>query len=213
MTKQFSLVLFLSLNIFNTVLFASESPQDIKEDNVTKIERLLKEVEAKIVEDYEEGTIFLGNTSAGKSTLFDYLQGVPLVAESVGFGKYKIDFAPNFDHSPYSSIGHKSTISETTFPVIFKSNFDSPGFQDTRPLQDIVNAYSIYKLINHTKKLKILLTTSLEEIQGVKGKNFISLIKQIGEIFSNNIAGWHRQVNFETKEESGIRWKNSRRLE
>jgi hypothetical protein len=183
MKKGMSLGLLLFLWVFNLSTWGM-APE---EDDVTKVTRLLREVEERVNGNYEEGTLFLGNTDGGKSTLFNYLQGAILHGKFKSFGEYEIILDPSVDVARYSAIGSQSTVSQTTIPVVIDNSFDCPGFQDTRPFQDIVNAYSIYRVVNQTKKLKILLISSFEELFDAKAVLFMTLLDQIGEIFQHNI--------------------------
>jgi hypothetical protein len=183
MKKGIFLGALLIVSIFNLNAWGMEP----EEDDVAKVTRLLREVEERVDGNYEEGTAFLGNTDAGKSALFNYLQGVILHGRLKGFGKYEIIFARDIDARRYSPIGNQNTISQTTFPVAIENNFDCPGFKDTRPFQDIVNAYSIYRVVKQTKKLKILLVSSFGELDITRTTLFMDLLDQVGEIFQHNI--------------------------
>ena len=184
MQRVILLVSFLFLCIFNLNVWGMNEPE---EDDVTRVTRLLRDVETNVNENYEQGTIYLGNTDSGKSTLFNSLQGAPLHGRFARLGRYDIIFAPGVNAVGYSPIGLQRTVSQTTLPVVINNNFDSPGFKDTRPLQDIVNAYSIYRIVKQTRNLKIVLVSSVEEITGPRSIHFLDFIDQLGNIFQHNI--------------------------
>nr|CAG8539249.1 1477_t:CDS:2 [Entrophospora candida] len=150
---------------------------------IEEIHQHINEINEKIPLQQEEVVIIIGDTGEGKSSLLNYLAEVPLFGKKgKGFGRFVI-----YTESPLE--GSEITdgcISKTSLPSGWKEYWDCPGFGDTRgEVQDIVNAYSIYKLIKSAKKVKVLITVSEATIKMSRNKSFLDLICNIGEIFKN----------------------------
>ncbi|KAF0530318.1 50S ribosome-binding GTPase [Gigaspora margarita] len=127
-----------------------KSGQEIEE-----IQHHFNEINERISQQ-EKAIIIIGDTGEGKSTLLNYLTGVPLFSRDDDFGDYII----YTETSDGIDINDRS-ISQTTLPLCRGIYWDCPGFGDTRgPVQNIINAYSIYKLVKNTKKLKVVVVAS-----------------------------------------------------
>ncbi|CAJ0909811.1 9169_t:CDS:2, partial [Entrophospora sp. SA101] len=150
---------------------------------IEEIHQHINKINEKIPPQQEEVVIIIGDTGEGKSSLLNYLAEVPLFGKKgKGFGRFVI-----YTESPLE--GSEITdgcISKTSLPSGWKEYWDCPGFGDTRgEVQDIVNAYSIYKLIKSAKKVKVLVTVSEATITGSRSRSFLNLIHNIGETFKN----------------------------
>ncbi|CAG8575190.1 13644_t:CDS:1 [Dentiscutata heterogama] len=152
-----------------------KSGQEIEE-----IQHHFNEINERISQQ-EKAIIIIGDTGEGKSTLLNYLTGVPLFSKDDDFGDYII----YTETSDGIDINDRS-ISQTTLPLRRGIYWDCPGFGDTRgPVQNIVNAYSIYKLVKSVKKLKVVVVVSEYVIKSTRKKEFLNLINNIGETFKN----------------------------
>ncbi|CAG8481471.1 23625_t:CDS:1, partial [Dentiscutata erythropus] len=149
--------------------------------NVEKFKQYIEEIDLRICQQ-EEAIIIIGETREGKSTILNYLIGIPLFGKRSA-GRFKI-YANDSPNGAKISAG---SVSQTSLPSKHGEYWDCPGFGDTRSsIQDIVNAYSIYMLAKCVKKLKILVVVSENTIQEESKKKFLNLIKNVGEIFKNN---------------------------
>lgn len=143
----------------------------------------------KNITDEENVIILIGDTGSGKSTLANYLNDIELVAKQIGRGgldkkKIVIDTIGGTD----MKIGHAS-ISETTIPskCVDKMNnlvyWDCPGFGDTNGVvQDIVNAFYIKRIFDHSIKLKLIIVIEEVSLKG-KAKPFINIIDTLNKLF------------------------------
>ncbi|CAG8755657.1 1664_t:CDS:1, partial [Racocetra persica] len=164
---------FIAAENFHSMFIRSD--QEIEE-----IQAHFNEINDRISQQ-ENAIIIIGNTGEGKSTLLGYLTGIPLFSDEDEFGDYII----SADNSSGIIINDRP-ISQTYLPICRETYWDCPGFEDTRgPVQNIVNAYSIYKLIKSVKKLKILLIISESTIKSTRKKDFLNLINNLGVTFKN----------------------------
>ncbi|CAG8485565.1 3197_t:CDS:2 [Gigaspora rosea] len=147
---------------------------------INEIQYQIKNINEKIFQQ-ENANIIIGDTGEGKTTLLGYLTGIPLFSREGDLGDYII----YTKDSKIIDINHRP-ISQTSIPTCRGVYWDCPGFGDTRgPVQNIVNAYSIYKLIESVDKLKILLVVSESIIKSTRKKEFLNLINNLGETFKN----------------------------
>lgn len=155
-----------------------------------EIELAIKEVDKrlKIQQPGEKVTVILGMTASGKTTIYNYLRGVPLIAKFYD-GEFVIDkkHMEKENDGISSDIAHGYT-SGTTYPCLGGGFFDCPGFDDSRgAVQDIVNAYSIYKLFEKVRDFRLVLVVRREHLypRNERGKAFCDVIKTIAEMFPN----------------------------
>jgi len=130
--------------------------------------------------------IFVGNTRNGKSTLVNYITGVPLVAFQDKNNYYKIEHqnGPNMG----ATIGH-GTLSHTTIPTIIEMRgrpdtliIDAPGFDDNRgALQEITNALYINQ-IKYAKGVRFVLVSDINNIINDNINYFLSFIETVHTI-------------------------------
>nr|CAG8507001.1 14005_t:CDS:2 [Entrophospora candida] len=154
--------------------------------STSKIEEIyqhINKINEKIPLQQEEMVIIIGDTGEGKSSLLNYLAEVPLFGKKgKGFGRFVIYAEDPLGDSEITN----GSVSKTSLPSGWKEYWDCPGFGDTRgEVQDIVNAYSIYKLIKSAKKIKVLVTVSETTITGSRSRSFLNLIHNVGETFKN----------------------------
>lgn len=169
---------------------------------IEKVNNLLKKQKVE-----KEVTILIGRTDAGKSVIYNYLQGIPLEAIMVD-GKLviQVDGKANILDKENGKIVHGKK-SGTTYPSTNGTFFDCPGFADTRGSeQDIVNAYSLYKLFDQVQNFKLVLVVNRAELEASRGRDFVKVIGQIEEMFPDKIdeikKGLHLIVTKGTKEEN-----------
>ena len=131
--------------------------------------------------------LILGVTGVGKSTLFNYLNEIPMVVVEGKNGKTVIDIQPGYKGSTViAPIGH-SFISETTIPNFCKPNninvsyVDCAGEFDTKDiLQSIINSYFKYELANKAKQVKLTLVVNYNDIYGNRATCFRNVLKEVG---------------------------------
>ncbi|CAG8577199.1 2264_t:CDS:1 [Dentiscutata erythropus] len=151
-----------------------------KDQEIEEIQYHFNEISEKISHQ-ENAVIIIGDTGEGKTTLLGYLTGIPLLSREDDLGDYIIYAEDSSDIEI-----NDRPISQTSLPTCRGVYWDCPGFGDTRGLvQNIVNAYSIYKLIKNVEKLKILLVVSESIIKSTRKKEFLNLINNLGETFKN----------------------------
>lgn len=104
----------------------------------------------------KEITVYLGNTSSGKSTLINYLSDIELIGTP--FGEIELK---NINDSRAMKIGHTCN-SETTFPKFIKNenivHFDFPGFADTRgEIHGLINGCFMKNILENAEFTRIIL--------------------------------------------------------
>ncbi|CAG8786622.1 29223_t:CDS:2 [Gigaspora margarita] len=150
------------------------------DQEIEKIQYHINNINEKIFQQ-ENANIIIGDTGEGKTTLLGYLTGIPLFSREDDYGDYII----YTKDSNIIDINNRP-ISQTSIPTCRGIYWDCPGFGDTRgPVQNIVNAYSIFKLVESVEKLKILLVVSESIIKSTRKKEFLNLINNLGETFKN----------------------------
>lgn len=149
---------------------------------------LLKEFRRKIENKYV--IIFIGNTRNGKSTLVNYIMGVPLVSFQEG-DVFRIKQKGGANLGP--TIGHGS-LSHTTIPTVLPIQdkpdtviVDAPGFDDNRGvLQEIINALYINQ-IKYSKGVRFVLISDINNIVNDNINNFLSFIDTVRTIMPDFI--------------------------
>lgn len=173
------LVLLSSSFMDSYPTWSMDLEEDRKRESINYLREVIVEVDKIIPNKRERGIALIGPSKSGKSTLFNYLCDVPLCAIKQG-GGYAIEVEKESGRSP---ICHQAA-SGTTHPVICGDYYDFAGFQtlpggNVDPLvQDIVNAYALYKLLNNTKKIKFFFVTREEDISTIAPS-----IQQLVEMF------------------------------
>ena len=136
-----------------------------------------------------KAVMVLGLSGTGKSTLVNYLNGVPLVClKDPVRKKYYLDIAPNAISLPCGfSIGH-TTASQTIYPAVYTpperdfSYVDNPGFQDTRGTAAEIanNFFRLYATEQANDFIFLLLIThpNINE----RAQQFRDTIKRFSEI-------------------------------
>ena len=138
--------------------------------------------------DLKSLCLLVGITGAGKSTLFDYLNDLPLVSfNKSGFSKLKVptELLNEVQKKVYASIGHGGT-SETTIPNFYSNSklkstlVDCAGEFDNKDiLQSIVNSYFKYDLALASQRVKIIMVINYETILNNRG---VTLSQFMGEL-------------------------------
>ncbi|MBL9029258.1 MAG: hypothetical protein JNK42_02155 [Caedimonas sp.] len=182
-------LLFSSSQIWSSDIFkegdsvsrSTMSAEQLKE--LEEISKYIDEIEAKIPLKQEEAILIIGDSGEGKSTLLNYLADIPLNGKrNKGSAKLIIDTDKPLNGAELSH----GIRSKTSLPSGCQKYWDCPGFLDTRgPVQNIVNAFSIYKLAKGTENLKVLVTVSENTIEGSRASTFLKLISNLGKTFKN----------------------------
>lgn len=133
---------------------------------------------------HKDGIIFLGKTSAGKSTIINFLLGIEYEYTKEGL-KLKQG------HTEKTSTSSSAT-SETTYPEIFEyDNFlivDMPGFVDTRgdsyETAAGVTTQMLKKVVKNLRAIVLVCKTShIEE----RGKDLIDVFNNYGAIIGRSL--------------------------
>lgn len=162
------------------------------------IQEISKRVEQASGRAPAEGTtVLMGVTGSGKTTVFNLLLDIPLCAKNGStIGNPVVIDVLDPSREPHYKI-NESPISETSLPVFSISYCDLPGFDDRRVLdghtrdtasiyiQDIVNAYSINKVLKSIKPVKIMAVVNYDHLRN-KMPQFSDLLHHLGTIFSGN---------------------------
>jgi len=144
----------------------SLQPQEIHNNEISKIQELISLGDGKITKE-KEAVIVVGDTGEGKSTLINYIAQNNLYAEKKGYPpKYII----NTDNQLGDIKIGNTSISETTVPNRWidkdgVSYWDCPGFGDTKGVvQDVANGFYIKKLFDNIENVKVVVVVSEETI-------------------------------------------------
>ena len=136
----------------------------------------------------QKAIMLLGDTGVGKSTLSAYLAGYML--ESIKKHNDLKWEMQNTNENTELKISHQFK-SETTIPLKIYSKlqegliiYDTPGFNDTKPIQEFANAFYIQRIFETTGALKIVLVVS-ESFLVHKATFFVRFVENICKIFKN----------------------------
>ena len=137
----------------------------------------------------KKAIMVLGLTGSGKSTLINYINGVPLVCKYIkGDKKWIIDVASdNVTLTGGFKIGHK-IYSETQFPAAYTppgadfTYIDNPGFRDTRGISvEITNGFFREQITRGISELKFLLLVTHRDLED-RGQKFRDSIKGFSDM-------------------------------
>ena len=145
--------------------------------------------------DLSQLNLIVGATRSGKSTLFNFLNGYPLISKKEA-GKnlvldVDIDQLTPKQLQKYSPIGHGYT-SETTVPNFAKSPssdavyVDCAGEFDSKDiLQSIINAYFKVDLTNKAREVKLTLVIPASNLTPAGSGYFRQILKEIGKFIGD----------------------------
>ena len=127
--------------------------------------------------------MFLGFTGSGKSSLLNFLSGIPLVVD-----EYSELTLEEISYPGAFSIGKSD--SETIFPQFVSLNqslyYDMPGFEDSRGgCIDLVNACFIKNIIEAASSVKIVFVVGQDEITAGRGKKFLKSYEDYKRLIEN----------------------------
>ncbi len=139
-------------------------------------------------ERFEESTLLLGPSGSGKSTSLAVLYNKCQME-----GKYNSDTKDLFiigHNLPKGMIIEPKAQSGTTFPAKLsiegKVMFDTPGFGDNKGAQqDLVNAFYLKRLIDVSKKIKIIFVTRFSHMEA-NADVFLKSLKLFCAAFCDN---------------------------
>lgn len=153
---------------------------DFINDSISKCDKVLPKNANRTV-------VFLGNTGAGKSTVFNILCGNELIVI-----ENQYDGSLNFDlkyPNDSNKIGNSAT-SCTSLPSFKKVGLttfiDTPGLEDNNGIaQQIINIFYIKKVFSVSSKVKIMLVFDYDSIMVSRGKNLGDLFNHLLELIPN----------------------------
>ncbi len=142
-------------------------------------------------------SVLLGVTGSGKTTLFNLLLGIPLCAKKgMSIGNPVIIDLMDSERYPRYEI-EEGPVARTRLPNFDQGYCDLPGFNDIRTInsnpqdsatisiQEIINAYTINKVLRQINPIKIVAVTNYVHLAG-RMAEFSSFLQHIGTIFQNN---------------------------
>ena len=197
--KSYLILIFAIIHLFfNQIVIGKELFVTIEYSNGTIVKQdiieYIEEGKLKISTGCEskcekKAVMVLGLSGTGKTTLINYLNGVPLVClKDPITRKWILDIAPNATSLPCGfTIGHTSA-SQTIYPAVYTppdeeySYVDNPGFQDTRGVaMEIANNFFRLYATEQAMEFKFLLLTTHDDIK-LRGQQFRDTIKRFSEI-------------------------------
>jgi len=133
------------------------------------------------IPDLEGGaTLIIGNTGSGKSCLLNYIAEKRLIAKEGKFGgQMEIVLEPG-EHGFDMSSGMRP---ETGFPNFWKSYGDCPGFFETRPEYEILNAFTIANVIKKSARRVRFLVAIPENVFTAPRPWLLDIVNTLGKIF------------------------------
>jgi hypothetical protein len=141
--------------------------------------------------------VIIGPVGSGKSILAHLLAQRPLEARSVPFRGIRLD---TDNRLPGFVIGHQGQAG-TTFPAVWYDDAhnrfiaDCPGFGDPEGAEkDILNAFSIHRLLTKRGNVKVVVAIKEEDIIG-RSTHFIKLLNDITGFFEND-EGLRKNLSF-----------------
>ena len=141
----------------------------------------------------------LGLTGVGKSTLINYINGIPLKCTRIN-GVWRLDFAnitnatiTNFK-CDFLKIGHSK--SETLYPATCTPSnngqqgvtyIDTPGYQDNRGFEiEIGNSFFREEILRHVEELKFLIMISYDDLVD-RRVQFYDTVKRFSDFLGKKI--------------------------
>jgi energy-coupling factor transporter ATP-binding protein EcfA2 len=139
----------------------------------------------------------LGLTGVGKTTLINYLNGIPLKCTRIN-GVWRLDLANRTNSSAskcdFLKIGHAN--SETLYPTACSPNngqgqtvtyIDTPGFQDNRGFEiEIGNSFFRAEILRHVEELKFLLIINYADVID-RRVQFYDTVKRLSDFLGEMI--------------------------
>lgn len=148
----------------------------------------ITEIEETVPANLNEVALILGDSGEGKSSILNYIAEVSLEAK---FDEEINEFEIITQTPIYGAEINKGSVSKTKMPAGWEKYWDCPGFDDTRgPEIELINAFSIYKLTENAKNVKILLVISENTIKGNRSQSFLKVINNVANCFdqTNNLS-------------------------
>ena len=161
--------------------------QTINEEILDRLQKEFNEIDRKLTFDNDNGRIvFIGYSGSGKTSIISYLNQETLIGKE-NDEEDVILFNPETESKP--KIGNSYQEMTTVPTIIYQEDqtlVDFPGLIDYRGVdQEIKNLYSIYKVFESSKKIKVVLVIDASSLNECRATRLFKIFNFIGETFPN----------------------------
>lgn len=188
--------------------FLQKLPSDRQVDEILEIfdyvlDRGDKEIQKAKGKDI---VIFIGNTSAGKSTLINYLYGCQMRKDgndnieidpnskikavvAIGTGTDSCTLIPKKIPELSDSIGNDSDSSEDLNKIIPLSFYDMPGLSDSRGIEiAIANLILAKRLVNIANSVRVVMLFDYNQLKAENGEKWVEAVRLLKDTFNSKVG-------------------------